>query len=146
MEMVGTAEVYYSSWGAGTERRTRCGQSVARRGAVSTRWTFSRRSFCKGLFGHAEAAITCCRQPSPPGETLMAPRSPQVPLLRAACWCPEIRPASRTPASGSAPCALCSAPITKKIKHLGKCLFSCKIKYYLMHFNSLLQNNQFFIR
>lgn len=82
-------------------------------GVVSRRWKFSRRSFYRGLCGHAEAVIVCCRQPSPPVGTPAAPQDPQVPLPPAACCCPELHPTSQTPASGSSPCALCSAPEQK---------------------------------
>lgn len=85
-------------------------------GTVSRRWKFSRRSFYRGLCGLAEAAIACCRQPSLPDETPAAPQDPQVPLPSAACWCPELRPTSQTPASGSALCALCSVPDQKSEK------------------------------
>lgn len=79
-------------------------------GTVSRRWKFSRRSFYRGLYGHAEAVIACCRQPSPPDVTPAAPRDPEVPLPPAACWCPGLLPTSRTPALKSALFALCSAP------------------------------------
>lgn len=113
--MICTAEVYYSSCGAGRRRSTVGRQSrvVFFSGVVSRRWKFSRRSFYRGLCGHAEAVIVCCRQPSPPVGTPAAPQDPQVPLPPAACCCPELHPTSQTPASGSSPCALCSAPEQK---------------------------------
>lgn len=126
MRWLCTAEFYYSSCGAGRGEKRRC--RVGRRGpgggwrgfrgssegTVSRRWKFSRRSFYRGLCGPAGEAIACCRRPSPPGETPAAPQDPQVPPPRpAACCCPTLRPTSQTPASGSAPCALCSAPDQK---------------------------------
>lgn len=120
-----TAEFYYSSCGAGrAKKRVWSGQAGAgtggrlvggsSEGTVSRRWKFSRRSFYRGLCGPAGEAIACCRRPSPPGETPAAPQDPRVPPPRpAACCCPTLRPTSWTPASGSAPCALCSAPAQK---------------------------------
>lgn len=95
---------YYSSWGAG---------GVGGQRTVSKRWKFSRRSFYRALCGRAEAVIAGCTPPSPPDGTPAAPRNPRVPLPPAACWRPRLRLTSRTPASGSAPCALCSAPVHK---------------------------------
>lgn len=91
---------------------------------VSRRWKFSRRSFYRGLCGHAEAVIACCRQPSPPDVTPAAPRDPEVPLPPGACWCPVLHPTSQTPASESALFAPCSAPDQNQKRRkniIGKC-------------------------
>ena len=106
--------VHVELGGEGVQSAGRAGWVFS--GVVSRRWKFSRRSFYRGLCGHAEAAIACCRQPSPPVGTPAAPQDPQVPLPQAACWCPELRPTSQIPASGSSPCALCLAPEQKSEK------------------------------
>lgn len=116
--LTGVDDMY--SWGLlqfmwSWEGRSTVGrQSRVVLGTVSRRWKFSRRSFYRGLCGHAEAVIACCRQPSPPDGTPAAPQDPRVLLPPAACWCPELHPTSQTPASGSTLCALCSAPVQKK--------------------------------
>lgn len=103
---------FMSTW-AVTGRGARQGRGYSRRllGTVSMRWMFSRRSFYRGLCGHAAAAVIAdCRQPSPPAETPGAPPDPQVKPPQAACCYPVLRPTSLTPASESALCALCSVP------------------------------------
>lgn len=110
--MICIAEVYHSLCRAGTEGVPEAGGAEWGffLGTVSRRWKFSRRSFYRELCGHAGEAIACYTQLSPPDETPAAPQAPQVSLLPAACSCPELHPTSQTPALGSAPCVLCSAP------------------------------------
>lgn len=110
LEMVCTVEVYtvHVRYQVGSRHRFRTG-------AVNTMWRSSRRSFCRGLCGHAVAAvITGCRRPVLPDGTPGAPPHPRGQALspRTARCC-LLHPTAQRSASGSAPCALCSAPEEK---------------------------------
>lgn len=118
LEMICTAEVYTVhvryQWGS---------RHCCRTGAVNMMWRSSRRSFCMGLCGRAVAAVIIgCRRPVlPDGIPGAPPHQRGQALSPHPARCCLLHPTAQKSASGSAPCALCSAPDEKATRLETEC-------------------------